>query len=308
LEGEIRLEDFEGLQYLTCYNNQLIKIDLSDCPKMVGLDCRNNKLTELKFNAGCNLKELRASGNEFEKMTDIFGEIREGGKGRCSDSNLQYLDISNNKISDGKTSSFNKFKNLRVLYIGNTDERRGENEFDISLEGLRNLNELVKINVFKVKVKGENSSQGKLEKELEKLKDNEKMLKKLEKVYYHRSNKDKNSSNKEINEKKDSGEKSVPESIKKIDLKSNTKKTETKSSLDGYCGRDGEGDFYDIKKLRESNQSAVSSRESTSDEIKVIVKLPILSGFEDSKVEKGGQEDYFKSGRLIYPSEEAGFD
>jgi len=33
-----------------------------------------------------------------------------------------------------------------------------------------------------------------------------------------------------------------------------------------------------------------------------------LSDFEDSKVEKGGQEDYFQSGRLIYPSEEAGFD
>jgi len=131
---------------LTCRNNQLLEIDLADCPKLEGIDCSFNKLKKLKFNKDCNLKELQASDNEFESIKDIFSKIEEKVKNKYSTETLEYFNVNDNNISDGKIEHFNKFTKLKSLSIGKTDEKK-TNEFVGSLESLKDLEVLLEIDI-----------------------------------------------------------------------------------------------------------------------------------------------------------------
>lgn len=48
---------------LTCYKNDLIQIDLSDCHQLKKLDCRGNKLTTLDVSAVSSLQWLACNDN-----------------------------------------------------------------------------------------------------------------------------------------------------------------------------------------------------------------------------------------------------
>jgi len=147
LEGILKLKGFDDLRYLTCRNNQLIEIDLADCPKLEGIDCSFNKLKKLKFNKDCNLKELQASDNEFESIKDIFSKIEEKVKNKYSTETLEYFNVNNNNISDGKIENFNKFAKLKSLSIGKTDGTTKTNKFAGSLESLKDLEVLLEIDI-----------------------------------------------------------------------------------------------------------------------------------------------------------------
>ncbi|CAI2196508.1 12387_t:CDS:2, partial [Funneliformis geosporum] len=177
LEGKLDLEGFNKLKYLICRNNKLTKIDLKDCPKLVGIDCEKNELNELIFsnnqNEKLNLKEFRGSDNKFSKLKAITDYI--------SSETLTYLNINDNNISNAEISEFNQFSNLENLYIGNTEER-GSNHMSNhlftgylgDLSGLKKLLEIdIRYNGIEVK-----------DDFLTYLKNDRKLLGKLEKIYW----------------------------------------------------------------------------------------------------------------------------
>jgi len=204
LTGELKLASFSELKHLTCRNNQLTEIDLSDCPKLVGIDCRNNKLTKLTFNMDCNLKELRASDNEFDRIENIFKKIKDKTEDKYSSSSLNYFDVRNNKISNVEIGDFAKFKSLKFLLVGNDDEN-GKNDFTGSLKDLSGLDELLEINICgseRIKI---SDFLGLKDEELDEAMIIEQLPKKLEKIYYfdNKNKSKKSGDNKEKDAEKD---------------------------------------------------------------------------------------------------------
>jgi len=201
LTGELELGDFKELQYLTCSNNKLTSINLEGCEKLVGVDCRKNKLEELKFDQKCNLKELQASDNEFKKITNVFSKIKEKDKDKYSAETLNYFNVNNNNISgeDAKLEHFKKFRELKILSIGSNDKDK-KNGFSGSLvEDLKDLKELVEINISNTDVKFSSKvSEANKDKQMDSEESNEiesvgdikesieenKFLKSLEKIYF----------------------------------------------------------------------------------------------------------------------------
>ncbi|CAG8568100.1 9830_t:CDS:2 [Paraglomus brasilianum] len=94
---------------------------------------------------GLKLKEFRGSDNEFANLKDIIDPI--------DLKSLTYFNITNNKISDSNINVFDKFTDLKSLYIGNTEEGGGTNRFKGSLEDLKGLEKLSNINISKNEIK-----------------------------------------------------------------------------------------------------------------------------------------------------------
>jgi len=122
----------------------------------------------------------------------------------------------------------------------------------------------------------------------------------LEKIYIEHITKNEEETIRKLNKKKELDDK------EKIDLNKAKQEILRLEELKKFYN---EGNFYDIKSLLKSEKS---SSHDTS--VKSIVKLPILSEEKgkykaNTKTKSGGssQEDYFVKGKVIYPSEEAGF-
>jgi len=145
LKGKLNLSNFTNLQYLICHNNDLTEIDLSGCSQLTSINCKKNKLKKLVFKKGLKLKEFRGSDNEFANLKDIIDPI--------DLKSLTYFNITNNKISDSNINVFDKFTDLKSLYIGNTEEGGGTNRFKGSLEDLKGLEKLSNINISKNEIK-----------------------------------------------------------------------------------------------------------------------------------------------------------
>ena len=58
LDGSLKLERFDNLKILTCSNNYLTSLDLSDCSKLEEIRCNYNRLTSLNLRDCSQLKEL----------------------------------------------------------------------------------------------------------------------------------------------------------------------------------------------------------------------------------------------------------
>jgi len=190
LTGELKLGDFKKLQYLTCSNNKLTSINLEGCEELVGIDCRKNKIEELKLDQNCNLKELQASDNEFQKITNIFSKIGDEAKDKYSAATLNYFDVNNNNISgeDAKLEHFKKFERLKILSVGSSDKDKKNRFFGSLVEDLKDLKELVEININNTDIKfsnknkqSESSESGENKKNIEELKQGV-TLKNLEKI------------------------------------------------------------------------------------------------------------------------------
>lgn len=62
------IEYFESLTVLSCYNNPLTKLDVSQNPALTTLDCEYDQLTELDVSQNTALTELRCSENHLTKL------------------------------------------------------------------------------------------------------------------------------------------------------------------------------------------------------------------------------------------------
>jgi len=363
LKGVLSLQGFKNLKLLSCHDNQLTKIDLSDCPKLLRVDCKNNKLSKLSFHPDANLKTLRASDNEFTSTEEIFSKIEGKEKNKYSASTLTYLNISNNRIGNGKISDFKKFINLKKLYLGNTDNKKGENKFTGSLKDLKELTNLRNINISNTKIKikeflGDTQVSDNLRiyysfseldelieegnKLIEKIKTTEKtkkeenvknlneLIKKIEEIEKEYSDiKFSDSKKKQIEDlereffkiKGNKGGEGGEKKFKEIIKKQLENKTTIKEQIDGAS------DFEQVNKIKEGakEEPIIDYDEDNKfikkikadlgeqkllreNKIESIVKIPDLSEVKyKEKTKFHGEEDYCKSGKLIYPTQEAGF-
>ena len=88
------IEYFESLTVLSCYNNSLTELDVSDCTALTYLDCDNNSLTSLDVSANTALTLLFCDNNQLTSLdvsantalTLLF----------CDNNQLTSLDISQN--------------------------------------------------------------------------------------------------------------------------------------------------------------------------------------------------------------------
>lgn len=139
LEGKLDLKKFNRLQYLICSDNKLTEIDLSNCPQLISIDCRNNELKQLRFNNKLDLKELRGSKNKFTNINEILIHL--------DYKSLTYLDISSNNFSNTNIDVFKEFTGLQSLYVNNNSNFNG------SLESLEKLNKLFDIDIRETNIK-----------------------------------------------------------------------------------------------------------------------------------------------------------
>jgi Leucine rich repeat len=128
LSGRLDLSDFINLEILNCSFNEITFLNLSNCPKLKQLECRDNELTEIQFpNSLQELEILKAWNNNLTEIDwDIFSN------------SLSYISISNNDLKERDIEVFHKFTNLKELYLG-TDvidrlEQRKYNRFLGSLK------------------------------------------------------------------------------------------------------------------------------------------------------------------------------
>lgn len=107
----IDLAKAKNLLSVYCQNNALTTLDVAGCAKLTDLNCANNKINKLILTIAKNplLENVNLSGNEMTTNT---------GSGTAfafssSASNLQHVDISNNKfasVSAGLNSNLDEFK------------------------------------------------------------------------------------------------------------------------------------------------------------------------------------------------------
>lgn len=97
------IQYFIGLTYLSCSDNQLTVLDLSDCPALTSLICENNQLTALDVSNCIDLIWwLSCSGNQLASL-DLSN---------CPD--LEYLSCSDNQITTLDVSNCPHLTDLKI--------------------------------------------------------------------------------------------------------------------------------------------------------------------------------------------------
>src|ERR1043165_5169491 len=68
LESSLDLSDFVNLEELDCRDNKLTELRLNNCLKLKRLYCHDNRLIELKINHLVNIVELGCRKNQLTKL------------------------------------------------------------------------------------------------------------------------------------------------------------------------------------------------------------------------------------------------
>jgi hypothetical protein len=74
------MSDFSKLEYLYCYNNQLVSLDVSGCTSLKSLSCSKNKIVSIipnwfsqfsfSYDQRYRYKKVYENGQEFIKYED----------------------------------------------------------------------------------------------------------------------------------------------------------------------------------------------------------------------------------------------
>lgn len=130
LEG---LQYFVSLTYISCYNNQISEIDLSNCINLERLIVGKNNLTSLDVSKNIKLKELHCAYNfiehldisnniELSRLYCIYNNLSSLNVSnnlaleelQCGENNLTHLNINNNKMLTYLTCSNNKLTTINL--------------------------------------------------------------------------------------------------------------------------------------------------------------------------------------------------
>ncbi|CAG8533371.1 1682_t:CDS:1 [Dentiscutata erythropus] len=118
LNGELYLDRFYNLIEMDLSNNDITKLDVSDCYELERIIVANNSLTNL-----------------LNQPKDIINPEK-----------LTYLNMMNNNIDENNLNLFYDFYNLEELYIGTDDRQKIEqgsyNRFHGTLKPLKDLKKL----------------------------------------------------------------------------------------------------------------------------------------------------------------------
>ncbi|QIE58640.1 T9SS type A sorting domain-containing protein [Rasiella rasia] len=108
----IGIEYFENIEILSCSQNQLAQLDLSQNILLTNLNLRNNLLTTINISQNTNLEGIEIAHNNLQNI-DISQNINLLGL-ECSSNNLSSLDISQNTNLLGLACSNNSLNELDV--------------------------------------------------------------------------------------------------------------------------------------------------------------------------------------------------
>ena len=96
------LEYFTALKYLSCYNNQLTSLDVSNCTALQSLSCSQNQLTSLNVSGCTKLTSLSCENNQLASL-DV-----------SSCTALQSLYCQNNKLTSLDLSKNTNLSNVNL--------------------------------------------------------------------------------------------------------------------------------------------------------------------------------------------------
>jgi len=161
IEGHLDLRDFVNLEEIRFSElGQLTSLDISNCPKLVKLNCSQNLINNLNLSKNTMLVELYCSGNQLRELdTTNCPNLKII---RCDNNLLTNLDLTTNQKLECLSIKDNNFAkqdlsflthltNLKVLELGNDNPRRIKkglyNQFVGSLESLKGITELEKLNI-----------------------------------------------------------------------------------------------------------------------------------------------------------------
>jgi len=122
LEG---IASFTNIQFLTCVNNNLTLLDLSQNINLQQLECNSNDLIELNLSTNTNLSILNVNFNELTTLT--LG----------SNSNLEWVRCASNNLT---TIDLSQLSNLKRLSIGNNQLTSINTTNNLLLEELLTFN------------------------------------------------------------------------------------------------------------------------------------------------------------------------
>lgn len=116
------IEWFKSLRILSCYQNQLTNLDVSNNTELTSLDCINNKLTKLDISKNTKLTYLNCNGNKLTKL-DISKNTKLTGLD-CSSNQLTNLDVSKNTeltelgCDNNQLTNLDVSKNMKLTKLG----------------------------------------------------------------------------------------------------------------------------------------------------------------------------------------------
>lgn len=108
----VGIEAFTGITNLTCSNNQLTALDVSNNTALTILNCDHNQLGSLSISANVNLTSLRCHVNAIKSL-DVKSNTSLTSLW-CSINSLDSLNIKNNTALTVLRCSFNNLKTLDV--------------------------------------------------------------------------------------------------------------------------------------------------------------------------------------------------
>lgn len=110
LQGSLKLEEFTNLESFCCWNSELTKLEVVNCPQLKKINCNTNQLTNLTIINCPNLAELYFSNNYLTNLNFL---------NNLNTEKLECLDLSSNNLRGQELSAFSRFVNLKSLSIGN---------------------------------------------------------------------------------------------------------------------------------------------------------------------------------------------
>jgi len=132
------IEAFTNLNHLTCRENNLTLIDITQNLDLITLDISNNQLTSLDLSQNPNMKSLNVSENLLNNL-DISLNLNLESI-RCNSNNLTILDVSQHLYLRHLNLDFNQISNIDVTQSVNLEMLQCENNNLTTLDITQNFN------------------------------------------------------------------------------------------------------------------------------------------------------------------------
>ncbi|PCJ01488.1 MAG: hypothetical protein COB15_00785 [Flavobacteriales bacterium] len=115
------IEDFSSLTSLSCYNNQLTSLNVTQNTALISLDCSSNQLTNLDVTQNTLLVELDCHTNLLKSL-DVT-QNTELSDLYCDENKLRNIDVTKNKLltifvcNNNEISGLDVSKNSFLIYL-----------------------------------------------------------------------------------------------------------------------------------------------------------------------------------------------
>lgn len=113
--ARLDLTNFDKLFHLNCDDNQLTELLVDGCPALTSVDCASNQLTTLDFRQTPLIGEVYCSNNKLTSV--LFPENSMMGTFECGGNQLTTIDLRNCPHLASLTLAMNKLTSLSVNYL-----------------------------------------------------------------------------------------------------------------------------------------------------------------------------------------------